>query len=95
MDGSGSYTVNTRTLTDPKAKIGLDSGGGLPPKGSWAVLLSQLLGLAGLSTTAPFSGFVRFTCNFPDAAGGVYGYSAWGGGYAVGFQMTFDTPTSH
>jgi hypothetical protein len=96
MDGSGPYTVNTSTLTDPKAKTGLDSGGGLPPKGTWAVLLSQLLGPAGLSTTAPFSGFVRFTCNFPDAAGSAFmGDNGFGGGYAVGFPMTSDTPTTH
>jgi hypothetical protein len=90
MDGSGPYTVNTSTLTDPKAKTGLDSGGGLAPKGTWIVKLSQLLGPAGLSTTAPFSGFVRFTCNFPIAEGSVYMDDS-----GVAFQMTSDTPTTH
>jgi hypothetical protein len=89
MDGSGPYTVNTSTLTDPKAKTGLDSGGGLPPKGTWSVLLSQLLGPAGLSTTAPFSGFVRFTCNFPIAEGSVHMADA------IAFKMISDMPTTH
>jgi len=95
MDGTGPYTVNTSALTSNSAKSGLDlTAGTLASKATWKVLLSQLLVPAGLSSTADFTGFVRFNCNFQESAGVAYIGDGLFQSFAVGFPMTSDTPTS-
>jgi hypothetical protein len=94
MDGSGPYTINTSALTSANAKLGLDTTtGALASKGTWKVLLSQLLVPAGLSATADFTGFVRFNCNFQESAGVAYIGDGSFSSFAVGFPMSSDVPT--
>jgi len=96
MDGTGPYTVVTNTLTNANAKLGLDAAtGALASKATWKVLLSQLLVPAGLSATADFTGFVRFNCNFQEAAGVAYVGDGLFTNFAVGFPMSSDVPVNY
>jgi len=93
MDGSGPLTMNTSQLSDAlKTQSGLDAAGALKSKGTFVILLSQLLETAGYSPTASFSGFIRFKCNFTESTGvSVIGDPKFEK-YTVGFPMVSDTP---
>lgn len=66
MDGSGPVSFTTSATKKPG--IGLDSQGRLVSKGTWAVLVSELLTTAGV-TSGSFEGYIVFTANFPNAMG--------------------------
>jgi len=91
----GPYTFNTSALTDPNLKKGLDSAGALPAKGTWRVLLSQLLSAAGFPATTDFYGFIRFQCNFQEASGITFMGDGAFQHAAVGYVMISDVPTSY
>jgi len=95
MDGTGPFSIATNSTSLPAAaKTGLDSNGQLASKATWKVLLSQLLVPAGISATAEsFTGFVRFKCNFTEAAGISYVSDSDFNRWAVGLVMQSDTPT--
>jgi hypothetical protein len=89
MDGSGPYTFTTSANDRPG--LGLDANGRIPPKGTWAVLVSQFLPLAenkdGDTLGDQFEGFIVFTCKFPNAEGIAYISDAFFSTYAQGYQM--------
>jgi len=93
LDGSGPKTFTTGSDSATRPGLGLNSSGALVPKGSWVVLLSQLLTPAGFSSTADFRGFIRFQCYFQGAAG--IAYVADGdfstAGTSQGYMMLADT----
>jgi hypothetical protein len=92
-----SYSFNTSQLTSADSKLGLDpTTGALASKGTWRVLLSQLLKEAASQypATKDFNGFIRFTCNFQEAAGVTYMGDGTFMNAAVGFQMASDIPTN-
>jgi len=93
MDGSGPIAYTTSSTTPAAMRMGLDSNGALPSKGTWTVLLSQILGQTTFSATANFTGFIRFACNFQAAAGVAYIGDGNFNSFAVGFPMRSDTPT--
>ncbi len=66
MDGSGPYSFETSA--DDRPGLGLDEFGRLVPRGTWAVLLSQLLEPAGIDS-GQFTGFIIFSTDFPNAEG--------------------------
>jgi hypothetical protein len=72
MDGSGPYTFTTSSIAKPG--LGLDANGELPPRATWAVLVSELLMYAtnaseDLIPGGEFQGFIYFECNFQKAEG--------------------------
>jgi len=93
MDGSGPIIYTTSSTTPAAMMRGLDANGALPSKGTWTVLLSQILGQTTFPATSNFTGFVRFTCNFQAAAGVAYVGDGNFIDFAVGFPMASDTPT--
>jgi len=66
-DGSGPLTVQT-SAANHTLGIGLDANGRLPAKGTWEVLVSQLIAAVGI-TNGKFSGMIVFSCNFPEGTG--------------------------
>jgi len=72
MDGSGPYSFTTSSVAKPG--LGLDANGELPPRATWAVLVSELLlyaknGSGALVPSGEFQGFIYFGCNFQKAEG--------------------------
>jgi len=71
MDGSGPYSFTTSDTAKPG--LGLNADGMLPPKGTWAVLVSQLLPFAENAfdehIDGDFEGYIVFNTNFPNAEG--------------------------
>jgi len=75
MDGSGPYSFTTSDTMKPG--IGLDANGKLVPKGTWAVLVSELMQYAQNADEeylpeGDFEGFIIFGCDFPNAEGVAY-----------------------
>jgi len=93
-DGSGPKSFTTGSDAATRPGLGLSSTGALPPKGTWVVMLRQLLAPAGYSSTAEtFRGFIRFQCNFQGAAG--INYIADGDFLVTsqGYVMVSDVPS--
>jgi len=92
LDGSGPKTFETSSDSATRPGLGLSSSGTLAPKATWVVLLSQLLTPATFSATADFRGFIRFVCNFQDAAGIAYLADGNFQVTAQGYPMLSDVP---
>jgi len=86
-----SWSFNTSVLP-AGAKSGLNDKGELPSMGTWTVLLTQLLKPAGLPEFGDFHGFMRFHCNFPEAAGFALFSDGGFANYAAGVPMIADMP---
>jgi hypothetical protein len=88
-DGSGPYSFTTSTTKRPG--IGLDANGMLTPRGTWSVLVSQLLNYAKNAASQyigdDFTGFIIFTTDFPNAEGVNYISDAVFSTQAQGYQM--------
>lgn len=94
IDGSGPKSFETGSDSAMRPGLGLSSSGALAPKATWVVLLTQLLGPAGFSSTADFRGFIRFQCNFQGAIGIAYIADAYftETGNSQGYPMLSDVP---
>jgi hypothetical protein len=89
LDGSGPFSFTTSA--DMRPGLGLDEDGRLPPKGTWAVLVSQFLPYAenedGDLIMGDFEGYIIFTMEFPNADGVNYIADSNFEVQAQGYQM--------
>jgi hypothetical protein len=90
QNGSGPYYFTTNGVNRPG--MGLDVNGELPPRATWAVLVSELLmyaknGSGQLIPEGEFQGFIYFFCDFQKAEGVNYIADGSFQVFADGYQM--------